>query len=172
MPSLSSCRASNVVFIVFSCWGVSVRSDHGALQTDTHIAAFEAEDKLDLVPVDDLLLDLRGNPSLGGIGLPGARANLVEGRHCLAVEMGEQEAVPALLGEGGWGAVGAGVGRTPGVDSARPKKTPDRDGGGSPALTNSRNGREGEEDARHPRRGRTQQAGSGSWRGREGGRVV
>lgn len=46
-----------------------------------YLSILEAEDKLDLVTIDYLLLDLGRNPALGGIGLPGLGADIVRGRH-------------------------------------------------------------------------------------------
>ena len=42
-----------------------------------YLSVGQLEDQLDLVSVHNLLLDLRGNPSLCGIRLPGPSANIV-----------------------------------------------------------------------------------------------
>ena len=43
----------------------------------TDLSVGQLEDQLDLVTIDNLLLDLGGNPALGGIGLPGLGADIV-----------------------------------------------------------------------------------------------
>ena len=47
----------------------------------TYIAIRQAKQKLDLIAVDLALLNFRGNPSLGGIGLPRPRPYVVHLRH-------------------------------------------------------------------------------------------
>jgi hypothetical protein len=47
----------------------------------THLAIVEGKDQLDLVPVDGLLFDLGGHPSLRLVRLPGPRAHFIRIGH-------------------------------------------------------------------------------------------
>lgn len=51
-----------------------------------YLSIFKLKDELHFITIHQLLLDLRGNPSLRGIRLPGPRSNLVDMRHGSDVE--------------------------------------------------------------------------------------